>query len=55
MQALVEKLDDVEDLMARLVERGPGAKLQQAAGVGSDDRLSGRGLGVTHLLREQFE
>jgi hypothetical protein len=50
--APVEELDDVEDFLVGVVERGAGAELQEAAGVGGDDRLGLGGLGVAHFFGE---
>jgi hypothetical protein len=51
----VEQFDDMEDLLAGIVEGSAGAKLQEAAGIGGGNGLSARGARVTHFLREQFE
>lgn len=45
----------MEDLLVGAVDDRAGAKLQQAAEVGSDDGLRASGLGVVHFFREQFE
>ena len=50
----VEEFDDVEDFVAGTVEGGAGAKLQQAARIGRDDRLGASGLGVAHCFGEQL-
>jgi len=53
--APVEEFDDVEDLLIGSVNRGSGAKLQQATGIGGCDDRGARRLGVLHFFREQFE
>ena len=42
----------MEDFMVGVVERGAGAELQEAAGVGGDDGLGAGGLGVAHFFGE---
>ena len=50
----VEEFDDVEDFLFGVVEGGAGAKLQQAARIGCDNRLGASGLGVAHCFGEQL-
>ena len=53
--ASVEEFDDVEDLLIGSVNRGSGAKLQQATGIGGCDDRGARGLRLNHFLRQQFK
>jgi len=48
----VEKFDDVENFLVGAVEGGAGAELQEAAGIGGNDDLGARGLGVAHFFSE---
>ena len=50
----VEEFDHVEDFLFGVVEGDAGAKLQEAARVGCDDRLGASGLGVAHFFGEQL-
>lgn len=45
----------MEDLLIGAVERGSGAQLQEAAGIGGSDDRGARGLGVWHFLCQQFK
>ena len=54
-QGAVEKFDHVQNFLAGSVNRGAGAKLQDAAGIRGDNRLRLGFLRVFHLQRQQFE
>jgi hypothetical protein len=48
----VEEFDDVKNLLVGAMEGGAGAKLEQAAGIGSDDGFGAGGLSVAHFFLE---
>lgn len=54
-EGAVEKFDDVNDFLARGVNRGAGAQLEQATGIGRRDNLRFGGSGAGHFFGEKIE